>query len=98
MPPTRLVRRRPLSERIASLFDPADFFLWLSVEVETRDLGSKSFGTKAGLALSSLFLLARANVGPSRDSDDVFGDGGGSGWLALMVSNAIWCYPDLVQC
>lgn len=83
----RLVRRRPLSERIASALNPWDFFLWLSEEIETRDIGSKSLGTQLGLALNFVFLLARANAGYTTGSaDDVFGDVDGSGWLGYIVS------------
>ena len=82
----RLVRRRPLSERIFAALNPYDFLLWLSEEVETRDLGSKSVGTQVGLVLNFIFLLVRANTGSSRSGDDVFGDSSGSGWLSYLVS------------
>lgn len=83
----RLIRRRPLSERIKSALNPWDFFLWLSEEIETRDIGSKSLGTQLGLALSFVFLLARANGAYSTgSSNDVFGDTEGSGWFAYFVS------------
>lgn len=83
----RLIRRRPLFERIKSALDPFDFFLWLSEEIETRDIGSKSLGTQLGLALNFAFLLARANGVYSTGSvDDVFSDVEGSGWFAYFVS------------
>lgn len=82
----RLVRRRPLSERILEALNPYDFFLWLSEEVETREMGSKAVGTQFGLVLNFLFLLARANTGASRSGDDVFGESSGSGWLSYLVS------------
>lgn len=83
----RLIRRRPLSERIKSALNPWDFFLWLSEEIETRDLGSKSLGTQVGLALNFVFLLARANGVYSTGSyDDVFSDVDGAGWFAYLVS------------
>lgn len=81
------MRRRPLPERIKSALNPWDFFLWLSEEIETRDLGSKSLGTQVGLALNFVFLLARANGANSTGSyDDVFSEVDGSGWLAYFVS------------
>lgn len=84
----RLIRRRPLKERILAALNPWDFFLWLSEEIETRDLGSKSLGTQLGVGLNFLFLLARANGAySSRKHDDVFGDADGSGWLAYVVSD-----------
>lgn len=86
----RLVRRRPLSERIFAALNPYDFLLWLSEEVETRDLGSKSVGTQAGLVLNFIFLLVRANTGSSRSGDDVFGDSSGSGWLSYLVWFLSW--------
>lgn len=83
----RIVRRRPLSERIASALNPWDFFLWLSEEIETRDIGSKSLGTQLGLVLNFVFLLARANAAYSiGSSDDIFSDVDSSGWLGYIVS------------
>lgn len=83
----RLIRRRPLLERIKSALNPYDFFLWVSEEIETRDIGSKSLGTQLGLALNFVFLLARANGVYSTGSvDDIFSDVDGAGWLAYFVS------------
>lgn len=86
----RLVRRRPLSERIKTALNPWDFFLWLSEEIETRDIGSKSLGTQLGLGLNFVFLVARANGAYTTGSsyDDVFSDFEGSGWLGYIVSVA----------
>jgi hypothetical protein len=82
----RLVRRRPLLERIKAYLNPFDFLLWLSEEIETRDWDDQSFANPLGAALNLIFLLARANSGPSRSSgDDVFVDSSGSGWLSLFV-------------
>lgn len=84
----RLVRRRPLMERITSAVNPWDFFLWVSEEIETRDIRSKSLGTQLGLALNFIFLLARANGAYSTGSaDDVFNDHDGISWLAYFVSH-----------
>lgn len=85
MPP-RLVRRKPLTERVKALLNPMDFLLWLSEEIETRDWDSKSVGIQMGLAMNLLFAVARANSGHKMSADDVFGDGGGSGWFTFFVS------------
>lgn len=84
----RLIRRRPLMERIKSALNPWDFFLWVSEEIETRDIGSnKALGTQLGLALNFVFLVARANgVYSTGSADDVFGDVEGAGWFAYFVS------------
>lgn len=76
MPPTpRLVRRRPLSQRLQAFLNPMDFYLWLSEEIQTFDWDSEGFGTKFGLAANFVYLLARANIVSRRDDiDDVFGD------------------------
>lgn len=89
MPP-RLVRRRTLAERIQTYFNPWDFLLWLSEELESNDWDQwqKAWATPIGLTLNILFLVARANSGPSvrSEEDDVFGDVEGySGWLAWFV-------------
>ncbi len=83
----RLVRRTPLSERIWSAVNPLDFLLWLSEEIETRDLDSKAVGTQLGLACNFLFLVARANSGSPQHVDDVFGEGPQRGWLSFLVSS-----------
>lgn len=83
----RLVRRRPLFERIKTTLNPWDTFLWLSEEIELRDIGSKSLGTQLGLGLNLLFLLARANGAyTSGSGDDVFSDVDSGSWLAYLVS------------
>jgi hypothetical protein len=84
----RLVRRKPLWDRIKDYLNPGDFFLWLSEEVETRELDSTQVGGPVALGLHVIFLIARANSGGSRNSgrDDVFGEGGsGTGWLSYIV-------------
>ncbi|KPM34878.1 hypothetical protein AK830_g11688 [Neonectria ditissima] len=86
----RLVRRQPLSERILSALNPMDFLLWLSEELETRDLDSASTGTQLGLALNFIFLVARANSASSSSSDDVFSDDDGTGWLSFFVYPLVW--------
>jgi hypothetical protein len=89
MPP-RLIRRRTLSERIQAYFNPWDFLLWLSEELESNDWDQwqKDWATPIGIALNIIFLVARANSGPSLQGrgDDIFGDVDGySGWLAWFV-------------
>lgn len=84
----RLVRRRPLWERITSNLNPMDFLLWLSEELETRDWDSKLVGTQLGLAMNLVFLLARANAGATSSSsdNDIFGDETKIGWFSYVVS------------
>ena len=69
------------------MLNPMDFLLWLSEELETRELDSKTFGTQVGLVANFVFLLARANSGSSGHDggDDVFGDDRGRSWLSLLV-------------
>ena len=87
----RLVRRRPLLERIKSYLSPLDFLIWLSEELDSSDLDQwqKEWATPAGVVLNVMFLIARANSGSStrRTGDDVFGEEiGYTGWLAWLVS------------
>jgi hypothetical protein len=84
----RLVRRKPVLDRIKDYLNPGDFLLWLSEEFETRDWDSKQFGTPLALALHVVMLIARANTGRARSNrDDVFGDGSsGSGWWNYIVN------------
>ncbi|PSS02103.1 hypothetical protein BD289DRAFT_269961 [Coniella lustricola] len=87
----RLVRRRPLLERITAALNPWDTFLWLSEEIETRDIGSKSLGTQLGLGLNALFLLARANGAYTAGTgDDVFSDIDSGSWLAYLSWTVAW--------
>jgi hypothetical protein len=83
----RLVRRKPLLERVKTMLNPMDFLLWLSEEIETHDWHSKTVGTQVGLAMNFAFLLARANSGGTRVADPVFDDGESRlGWLSYLVS------------
>lgn len=87
--PQRLIRRRRLSERIKAYLNPLDFLLWLSEELDTSDWDQwqKAWATPIGIALNFVFLIARANCGPSnRRRDDVFGDAiQHTGWLSWLV-------------
>jgi hypothetical protein len=84
----RLVRRKPLLERIQDYLNPADFLLWLSEEIETRDWDPKSLGTPLAFFLHLLLIIAKSNARAGVSSaDDVFGDvSSGSGWLGYIVS------------
>jgi hypothetical protein len=86
----RLVRRRPLAERIGSYLNPWDFLLWVSEEIEGNDWDQleKDWGMAIGVALNAIFLIARANSQSSgnRAIDDVFGEESGVAWGSWLVS------------
>lgn len=84
----RLVRKAPLSERLASALNPWDFYLWASEEFETRGWQNKDAGTKLGLAFNFVFLLARANSSPTV-KDDIFNDDTSYGWVSFFVRATI---------
>ncbi|TVY52058.1 Meiotically up-regulated gene 154 protein [Lachnellula cervina] len=88
----RLIRRKPLIERVKDFINPADFLLWLSEEVETRDWDSKHFATPLALGLHIVLLIARANSGRSTSgADDVFGeDYSSTGWLSYIASFIVY--------
>ncbi|KAI2637052.1 hypothetical protein GGS26DRAFT_588600 [Hypomontagnella submonticulosa] len=86
----RLVRQRPLLERVKAMLNPMDFLLWLSEEIETRDWDSKIVGTQMGVVMNFVFLLARANSGGSRAADPVFDEGTVSGWFTFFVGSLVW--------
>ncbi|OAA62363.1 hypothetical protein ISF_05372 [Cordyceps fumosorosea ARSEF 2679] len=86
----RLVRRKPLLQRISAVLNPMDSLLWLSEELETRDWDSENAGTQLGLGLNFVFLLARANSGSAQPADDVFGGEDKSLWLSLVVNTLVW--------
>lgn len=101
MPPRR-IRRRPLMERIKAKFDPWDYILWLSEEIETREFGSKTLGNQLGLALNVLFILARVygSSSTSDDDADIFSDSestGSTGWLAYFVGSRTALAPQLMS-
>ena len=92
-PYRRLVRRRPISERIRSYFDIWDFLLWLSEEFEGGDWDQwqRDWATPIGIGLNLGMLIARSNSARSTNShDDVFGDGtDGRGLLNWLVRSAL---------
>ena len=86
----RLIRRRPLLERVQAYLNPLDFLLWLSEELDSSDWDhwQQEWATTVGVALNVIFLAARANSGPSEriTGGDVFGEGGShTAWLAWLV-------------
>lgn len=86
----RLVRRRPLGERIRTWLNPWDFLLWLSEEIEGKDWDQveKDWGLAVGIFLNIGFIIARANghSSGSKAIDDVFGEDEGAPWGSLLVS------------
>ncbi|KAG0649355.1 hypothetical protein D0Z07_4195 [Hyphodiscus hymeniophilus] len=85
----RLVRRRPLLERLRDYLNPGDFLLWLSEWFETSDWDTKQVGTPIALGLHVVMLIARANSGSTYGSgrDDVFGDNDlGSSLLSYVAA------------
>ncbi|OJJ46760.1 hypothetical protein ASPZODRAFT_2018174 [Penicilliopsis zonata CBS 506.65] len=86
----RLIRRRPLAERIKSYLNPLDFLLWLSEEIDANDWDQfeKDWALPVGVALNLVFLVARANSQSSGSQaiDDVFGEDGGVPWLSWLAS------------
>ncbi|OBT66101.1 hypothetical protein VE03_05180, partial [Pseudogymnoascus sp. 23342-1-I1] len=57
----RLVRRKPLSERLKAYLNPLDFLLYVSEELETSEWDTVGFGRALGMGLNFALLLARAN-------------------------------------
>lgn len=89
----RLVRRRPLAERIRAYLTPWDFLLWVSEEIDGHDWEKmeKNWGLHIGVCLNLVFLVARANSrsSGSKAIDDVFGEDSGLPWLSWFVSNPV---------
>lgn len=86
----RLVRRRPLAERLKAYLNPIEFLFWLSEELDSGDWDQwqKEWATPMGILVNVVFLIARANTGYSTrgGADDVFGeDARYTGWLAWLV-------------
>lgn len=88
----RLIRRRPLAERMKGWLNPVDFLLWLSEEIDSSDWEQwqKNWSDTMAFTLNIIFLVARANSGPRRRRrDDVFGDDESyrsfAAWLATLI-------------
>ena len=87
----RLIRRRPLLERIKAYLDPLEVLLWISEEFQSSewDQWQKEWATPIGIALNIVFMIARANSGSGSriGRDDVFGEDvvSHAGWLAYLV-------------
>ena len=86
----RLVRREPLSDRIAAYLNPLDFLLWVSEEIDSSDWDQleKDWAAPLGFGLNFVFLVARANSAriTSRAEDDVFGsESDGLSWISWLV-------------
>ena len=87
----RLIRRRPLVERIKAYLNPLDLLLWLSEEMDSNnwDQWNKEWANPIGILLNIVFLISRANTthSTSRDRNDVFGDGAAhTHWMTWFVS------------
>jgi hypothetical protein len=86
----RLVRRKPLLDRVKDYLNPGDLWLWLSEWIETREWDGKRYAGPLALGLHFTLLIARANVegSGSQGGDDVFGDDySGTGWLSAIVGD-----------
>ncbi|KAH9826188.1 Protein of unknown function (DUF2418) [Teratosphaeria destructans] len=88
----RLVRRRPVTDRLKELLDPWDTLLWLSeiLNDDTYDEWLQFYSIPIGISLNIIFVIARgisANGRPGQ-SDDVFGDSANerSGWFAWFAT------------
>ena len=89
----RLIRGRPLAERIRAYLNPFEVLLRLSEELDTGDWDHqyKEWANSTGFLLNLIFLIARANSGydTGRRTDDVFGDDGGyTNWFGWLVRAA----------
>ncbi|KAJ5273229.1 hypothetical protein N7478_008354 [Penicillium angulare] len=86
----RIVRRRPLAERIQAYLNPWDFLLWVSEEIDGHDWEQmeKDWGLAIGAGLNFVFLVARANSrsSGSKAIDDVFGEDEGVPWLSWLAA------------
>ena len=102
MPPrARLVRRTPLATRLKAYFDPWDFLLWASEELNSRNWEDfqAQWATSIAITLNVGFMIARANSAGTSSSygEDVFSDDStsrGSGWLSWLVGSQLILQPD----
>ncbi|KAF2805495.1 uncharacterized protein BDZ99DRAFT_574422 [Mytilinidion resinicola] len=91
----RLVRRAPLSERVAAYLNPLDFLLWLSEELNGNDWDEfqRAYALPMGIGMNVVFIIARANSKPGKSYDyDVFADSKryGSGWFSAGIAFLIY--------
>ncbi|KAM3419559.1 hypothetical protein BST61_g2899 [Cercospora zeina] len=97
----RLVRKRPLIERIKAYLDPWDLLLWLAEELndDAYDEWLQLWSTPIGLGLNITYILAKGASarGAGAGGDDVFGDDGssGSGWFAWLASLLVYALTIL---
>ena len=87
----RLIRRRPLLERIKGYLNLLDCLLWLPEKLHLNDWDwwSKEWANPIGVSLNVIFLIARVTTVYSTRTglDDVFGeDIAYTPWLTLFVS------------
>ena len=68
-----------------------DLWLWISEEIETRDWDSAAVGTRLGLAINFVFLVARANLPADAYEDDIFAESSTTGWFNYLVR---WTHPS----
>ena len=88
--PSRLVRRKPLADRLKAYLNPLDLFDWISEELDSSgwDEWEKELADPIAHVLNIVFLIARANSGRTSTGrgDDIFReDPGYTGWLAWFV-------------
>jgi hypothetical protein len=81
----RLIRQKSLRERWAAWLNPMDLLLWVSEEIQTRELDAQVIGTRVGVAANFVYLLASARSSTSTAQDDVFGESSDSDWLLYIV-------------
>ncbi|KAK5167042.1 uncharacterized protein LTR77_007771 [Saxophila tyrrhenica] len=89
----RLVRRRPLLERLRDHLDPWDVLLQLAewANDDTINEWLQTWALQIGVGLNVLFIIAKLAAKPSLRSarDDVFGDSesrGGPGWFGWLAA------------
>ncbi|ORY11326.1 hypothetical protein BCR34DRAFT_673864 [Clohesyomyces aquaticus] len=96
----RLVRKEPLIDRLKAYLDPWDWLMWASEELNSNDWDdfAKSYASGLGLSMNILYMIARANAGPSKNkTDDVFGDyqRKGAGWFAWFMGIVVFSLTTL---
>ena len=86
----RLVRRAPLAERVKAYLDLSDWLIWASEELNSGDWDdfAASYAPYIGFGLNVAFIIAQANSGAtaSLDSDGVFKEASGPGWLKWLMN------------